>query len=485
MVLTESFKGTEWDAMRIRIETSEDAKQTFFSARAVFVGTKARTFLPEQYAFQNSLRLLMEKSYIVMSEAQFEQEFGTSARSVKGLTIEQFTTETGESMRGIVLADPAEPFLKLKAQYTQETNRQDMLLEARRQLRPGESHTVAQWYEKDLLRQRPAGVKLSLNHKQVKEMIEKTRLEEAAAAASAADAASAANAASGAQSAPAAGDVEESANAAKQEEEAAQDSDETDVDEDLVRASAIPQSGQAKGKGKKGGGKGKEKRRREREREPHRQAGIPKAKAPRLAAPKAISRSAEVAAGGVESQSADPAVAASEPQRLAPPRSTISVASSSRGSPKTARSSRISRPFAGSPKFAQLAEQAERYLRSCNLPRILDGHAEGTWFNNTWRIINALEKKRPACAEAVQLRAAYNLAYGAASLGPASLHNLDSEKLKSLSEEVLPQVPANELGGSFQEAWISRHLKDCKLTSMKDIEHLVDTVLLGSSGAHK
>ena len=186
VVLTESYAGTSWESMCLQVETAPEVKAGFFAARAVYAGNKSKTFYAESYTCGQSLSMIMERSYIFLTELQFLEVHGVHPRNLKGVVVEQVVTETGEVLKGVICADPDQPFRKIKTQHVLQTQRSDLLLEPSRQLRQGQSHAYAKWFEEDLLKKRPAGLKAALTEQQIKQMVAKTQEEAAESTAGAA-----------------------------------------------------------------------------------------------------------------------------------------------------------------------------------------------------------------------------------------------------------------------------------------------------------
>ena len=114
-----------------------------------------------------------------LTETEYFKEFGVKPGFDKAAAVESFTSESGETIKGVLLADSSRPFRRLRVCQTLSTRLQDTLLDQSRQVYPNQGDAFSGWYNADVVRMRPTCLKAT-SPPTFEEM--KTRIKEAVAA---------------------------------------------------------------------------------------------------------------------------------------------------------------------------------------------------------------------------------------------------------------------------------------------------------------
>ena len=419
-----SFPQLSWDGLVAKSKASPEFQLEVNKARQVLQKEKVPDFHSQTYNETSEMSVEMERHMLWVSLAEFEDAYKIKATLVPELRdlITEIQNENGKLERGFAVRDPAMPFRRLVLRNSLGTNLSTALLG--QQIRAKQGSDLKEWFEEDLLRQRPKSLKASIVMADVEAWAKRARdgvVMEAVA-----------------EQPPA---PPQAASTVKQEQtdenrEPEEEEDEAVVDDSLQGPDvALPSTLAAGSKKRKGAGKG----------------------------------SSAKGAGTKERKK-------EKPPKLAAPVRTLVKTEDGEGERSRSPGSRGS--TAGTKTkvtLDHLTVQAQKYHKWLDPADVLAGKSLGQPVFQAQRIHKALEAQYPGCAEGVMLKARLNLIATAERLAPTSILSLSKPVRRKLLQEFCPAI--NNFPPEFREALLIATVRDAGVPSqVSDAEKWVQQV---------
>eukprot|EP00971_Amphidinium_carterae_P324232 6443539-Amphidinium_carterae.2 len=449
-VWAKSYPHLPWDSCRLMYNTTPTFKREFTSAARLLAGEKSRDFVLAEFAVKSGLELVLERPFLVHTEASFKNVYGIEAKDCSGIALDSLPNERGEMMKVVIMEDSSgtSPMRLYARSIIAQTEKTDIVQPAPEALRKEQANDVMQWYQKDMVKQRPQGLTRTMSVAEIQRMVELAKKEAERKAAE-----------------PAEEPTENQEDAtAEATEELAEESE--PEEENALEAFAVPRlpsemakeekqrkKGEKGGKGgKRGGRKGSK-------------SGKGRAPVPSVPSQSALSAdsSSHSAADLDESMSVVSRKRGLSPQSQAAESTTrrrVSGKSSVAGG---------SGPSAV--PWLRLVENASKYMEQLDLRLALEGKLNGHALNQSLRILEAMQKTKPYAPEVVQLRAKRNAVATAVKITAEKLGTVSEEVLQESLGEVMPQMDC-ELPMNWKVGLLTRTVTDLALSldSIEDVK---------------
>ena len=128
-------------------------KKEVTDAVSIYTGDKMRSFPPETFSEEVAIGYRMMAEYDFLTETEFQEQYGHSARDVPGLSIDTLNNELGKPVSGIIVKTQAPRKLYV---YSDTGSLLETCLHAGTgQLRANSGKEMQQWYQGELSKSRP------------------------------------------------------------------------------------------------------------------------------------------------------------------------------------------------------------------------------------------------------------------------------------------------------------------------------------------
>eukprot|EP00971_Amphidinium_carterae_P325207 6455367-Amphidinium_carterae.2 len=423
-LVARGFPGKTLDEVVLLCQTSPNVQKEVQQALSVMHGA-TKSFLPETFENYVYMQLLCDREHLLLSEAEFEHMFDITA-SRAGATIDEIELENGEKVKGVLIVNPNNPYLKITTRTVKGTALCEHLQTADAQYRPSQTKELQSWYQKDLLKLRPKGLQHPMTVAAMRGQVVAAKAAEEAAA-----------------SAPAVAATEEAGNTEPAEQQDDPDDDDDDSEPDNMALPALPSSSAPVSK--KGKGRGEK-----------RSIGG--------STPAVSPVKKKVRMVGKQSSKA-----------------SVKDGKSVAGSAYSAFSSIGGNSQSSSSPSCKLRAELMEYVQRLDLQTILDGRSNGNLRHILKRKLVALDKQYQGTAEAVNSQAHLQLVNSAFKLTAKNMFTIDAKLRTQYLEEVMPHVAnPEELNGDWQSSIFTHTIKERAIATTEDIQWFCG--LLSASG---
>ena len=417
----------DWDACHVGYYSSESFKKEWDVAAKTLSGTNPHWVL-SSFDASSSTALLTEKTFTFVPESSFKDVFGvTTAELPETFTYDMIENEQNEVMRGLLIAD--DPFYKVKLQRLSTTMLTKHVQPSGDQLRPGQAEQVGQWYQADLAKMWPAGMRKAQSKDELKAALKSAAAEKARKQKEAVEMQQQ-------QQQQAAIGVP----VVKVEVQEVIEQDDGAAIPELLPPSHVQKGG---GKGKsKGPGNKKERKNGKR-----------------------VADDGLSAVAKQRRSSKEGAAAAAEGvlPRLDDDNRSLAAASRARNlSPESRASAPLSVVTRGPSKspWTTLVTNAKKYTELLSIESTLAGQSNGHHTMQGERVFNAMEATSAGSSEAVGLRDMLDVVAAADKISATNLHSLPRQERVRIMEEVMPRVIASDIPMAWAASLIKQIVRE-------------------------
>ena len=426
-LVNRGFPGKSWEELLLRSQTSASFGKEYEEALRV-MQSGVRSFIAEEFASTVRQEVVAEREYIVLSETDFRKRFAKSPQEA-GVAMEEVQCESGEKVKGVLVLNPDMPHRRIRVRCVTGTVLEQKLQSPAEHYRPGQTHELKEWYERDLGKTLPVRLRRPMTLEELSaKMAEKPTeaVNEAAA------------------------DQKQ----ATSEEQAPQPEKESDSESEMAVVAAVALPSGAHASSKKPADKKVNKQK---------QRGKDKADTGEIRRRVASKRA--VGDGSVTGS-----VAATDAKK---PRSSAA----------TARSGASQIGLGATSPRGQLEHDLRECLEKLNLHDILSGQPCRQGVYNANRKIEQAQKVERDSAETVNLKAHLQLVDSAELLSLKKIGTLSSAERQEKLEELMPHIDSPEdLPGAWQACIFTHRVKEMVLKTDSDLDAFCNCICSRHAG---
>ena len=418
----------DWNSCQVQYATSDAFRAQWDIAAKTLAGTSPNWIL-SSFDAQKSIACLAEKTFTFIPEESFRDTFGvTSAELPENFSYDVIENERGQKMKGLLIAD--DPFYKVKVQALSSTVLSTHVQPSTAQLRPSQAEQVGQWYQSDVAKIWPAGLRKGRSKVEVSEALQAAKAEKRKAEEEIAEQQQQQRQADAVGNKPLELIVKEEAH----EDDAA-------AIPELTLPSHLQSAGKGKGKGKAN----KDRKDKDKDKPPKSWGKRQNGEAASAAKQRRVSIAEPLATRSTSQD--DRSLAAVSRARNLSPESRVSGATAA-----------PSRPSAS--PWERLVENCEKYTNKLSIEDALSGKSNGHNPMHGLRCYNAMEATAPGSTMAIELRDKLDLIGVAESISVQNLHTKTKAEREAAMHEVLPRVISADIPMSWATALVKQIVRE-------------------------